>query len=415
MIRHLILLGFFAAFTLPAHAAPPQTVQELERILAAPPAGSDSLTTDQIDENTDLLQQLRQDAILAPRVAAVELSERLTVATLQKLVAAYSLGPQTQQALDLLADRSALLDPPPGEMPRAPTPDEDTQRRMIEEARAYVLSILPHLPDLFAIRATSRFGDIPMKSIGRDLPTRPGLQLEGTSSREITFNDGKEVYNPVQRTRPSQPPESGLESQGEFGPEPAIILSDIRGGAIAFHHWEQASGGMAAVFRYSVPGSASHYEVNYSCRSRAFHNSPAYHGSLSIDPSSGAILRVTLQADWKTGDPVSHVASVIEYGPIVLGGRRYICPLRSLAFMVEEPNGCGLDTLDHRARQPVAMLNRTRFTDYHRLGTASRIILDGAVDPAPAPAPASPPASRNPSEATSTAQQNSPQAHAHRP
>ena len=183
--------------------------------------------------------------------------------------------------------------------------------------------------------------------------------------------------------RPAQTlPQMGLESWGEFGPEPAVILMGVSVGTIAFHHWEQTPADLAAVYAYSVPEQDSKYEVNYTCNgSNAFHALPAYHGSLAIDPVSGAILRITLQADSKPEDPISHVASVIEYGSVEIGGRTYICPVHSLAFSVEEVSICFRDVksqalVHNRTQVQPMILNRTTFSDYHRLGSTSRIVTD---------------------------------------
>ena len=107
-----------------------------------------------------------------------------------------------------------------------------------------------------------------------------------------------------------------MDSWGEFGPELVVVLTDTAKGTLTFHHWEKTASGLAAVYRYSVPESASHYEVNYSCRAKKpFHSNPGYHGMISIDPASGAVLRVTVETDTGKNDPIAHVASVIEYGP----------------------------------------------------------------------------------------------------
>jgi hypothetical protein len=78
----------------------------------------------------------------------------------------------------------------------------------------------------------------------------------------------------------------------------------------------------------------------------------------------------------KPGDPVSHVASVIEYGPVVLGNHRSICPLRSLTFMVEEANGCSHG--NHKLQKPVSMINQTIFSNYHRFGSSTTMIFNEA-------------------------------------
>ena len=178
----------------------------------------------------------------------------------------------------------------------------------------------------------------------------------------------------------------GLESSGEFGIEPGVVLTDVSSNTIAFHHWEKGQTGVVAVFRYSVSKPDSHYDVNYSCNGRStFHGQPAYHGTIALDPASGVVSRVTIEADSTNDDPLSHIASVVEYGPVEIGGKVYNCPIRSLAFSVVGFNDCTQQT--HSISIVKRMyLNRTTFTDYHRLGSTWKIVPDtsaGAEKPQP--------------------------------
>jgi hypothetical protein len=151
----------------------------------------------------------------------------------------------------------------------------------------------------------------------------------------------------------------------------------VEKGSIVFDHWELSMAGPAAVFQYSVPRESSHYEVTDACQDHvSFHDLPGYRGEIALDPQRGAILRMTVVAESKPGDPVTHVASVIEYGLVVLGNRRSICPLRSLTFMNEEVNGCGHG--NHKLQKPVIMINQTIFSNYHRFGSNATMIFDEA-------------------------------------
>lgn len=358
-----------------ALAAERVTVEQLKQKLSAPAsAGSD---------HSAVPVAVLQDATMAVQIANLQLSERLTSTTLDHILREHTLGPRTQREMVLLADRSALLDPPAKELSDRPAPDADQQQHMLDAARAYVFQTLTHLPNFFATRTTERFYGISPELNETGLPVHIGLFPRGSSSREITFRNGKEIIDPMKAQRPAQTlPQMGLESWGEFGPEPAVILMGVSVGTIAFHHWEQTPADLAAVYAYSVPEQDSKYEVNYTCNgSNAFHALPAYHGSLAIDPVSGAILRITLQADSKPEDPISHVASVIEYGSVEIGGRTYICPVHSLAFSVEEVSICFRDVksqalVHNRTQVQPMILNRTTFSDYHRLGSTSRIVTD---------------------------------------
>jgi hypothetical protein len=93
-------------------------------------------------------------------------------------------------------------------------------------------------------------------------------------------------------------------------------------------------------------------------------------------------MRVTVETEGRPDDPISHVASIIEYSPIVIGERSYFCPVRSLATMVEEPTGCPSRHHNPKLAQPILMINERSFTDYHRLGSTARILGNSPDTPA---------------------------------
>lgn len=401
-MRRLILLGLAVAMVLPSSAARRVTVARLEQTLAAATA------------------EHRTDAETARQIDNLELTERLTDAVLNRLAAKLLSQPRTSLAVQLLADQSAFLDPPPAELPATGAPDPVAQQRMLDAARGNVLQTLPHLPNFFATRTTRHFDDGPQVLVKGDWPVRDGLHLAATSSRQITFRDGKEVEDPTAQTatapaaKASQ--ETGLHTWGEFGPELAIVLVDLSKGSASWSHWERTSNGLAAVFHYTVPRTASHYQVDYCCvlnaglidhRAQAyaggsrsllnagtFTETPGYHGSLSIDPVTGSVLRITLEADLKPAGPLLRAATVVEYGTVTIGDRSYVCPVRSLALSMEagykdaaaELSSVGAtwgNPMGRSAPTPTLLVNETTFTSYHRLGTTMRVITDTAsVDPA---------------------------------
>jgi VWFA-related protein len=400
-MRRLILLGLMAAVALPAFAAKRVTVVQLEQSLSAE------------------INSHHPDADVAHRLGDFELSERLTDATLNRFAKNLPLGPRTALALQLLADQSAFLEPPPSELPATGNPDAATQERMMDLARGYVVRIWPHLPNFFVTRTTARFDDSPQVLRQGDWPVRAGMHLVGTSTRNLTYRDGKEILDQATETAvagssaTATPPqqERGMTSRGEFGPELTIVLTDTAKGTVTWSHWEQTSTGLAAVYTYSVPKAASHFEVSYCClredapsqrrelrygnqargappvvatapaNATLFQATPAYHGTLSIDPDSGAILRVTLEAELKSDDPISRAATVVQYGPVMIGDQRFIFPVRSLAFSMEQAAFNG-----HLQESPTLLVNQTSFNHYHRLGATIRMLTD-AADAGAAPSP----------------------------
>jgi VWFA-related protein len=420
-MRKTILLTLLAMTAFSAGAARRVTVAQLSEILAAATAGH------------------RSDEDIAHQVGGLELSQRLTDPTLDRFAARMPLQPHTALALQMLADQSAFLDPPPDELPATAPPDDATQQQMLEAARANAVQNWGRLPNFFVTRITNRFDDLPHAAAKGDWPVRAGLQPVGTTSRKIAFRDGKEVLDPTAAETSANGKameELGLRSWGEFGPALTVVLADMAHHNAAFTHWEQTAAGLTAVFRYEVPKEASHYLVAYKAvnenvlgrtqfgyngRSRSaqqvanipkeselktYGETPAYHGEIAIDPTTGAVMRITIQAELSSGNPLRRAQTMIEYRPVAIGDRKFICPVRSLA-MSEEPtsmalsqrsqmalNGMGDDSLwQSPLSQPVIsttlLINESTFTNYHRLGSTSRIITEGAV--AGAAGPDSPP------------------------
>ena len=129
---------------------------------------------------------------------------------------------------------------------------------------------------------------------------------------------------------------------------------------------------------------------------QAYSENPGYHGAISIDPATGAVLRLTIEAELSRSDPLSLAETMVEYGPVTIGDRQFICPLRSLAVSVEEAwmaasgnaqmamNGVGDNTLwesplSKTGKGTILLINETKFTDYHRFGSTARVITDGAI------------------------------------
>jgi hypothetical protein len=372
-MRIWILWVLLAAIPLPTYAVERVTVEQLEQKLAAqqPPSPDKPLAALWDDQLADLVGNLT-------------LTERLSDARLDRITQKLQPGPLCKQALQLMAYRSGFLDPPADELPKLAPPDLEAQKRMIAAAGSKVLQNLKGLPNFFATRTTVRYSGVPADMNKNPQLLRVGLFREGESTGEITFRGGEEVTDPMKPKSDEPGLQAGLESWGEFGPEPVTILMDGERGTIDFHHWENVPTGVVAVFHYSVPRLVSHYEVHYQCpTTEPFHDNPPYHGSFSIDPATGALMRVTVETEGRLDDPISHVASIIEYSPMVIGERSYICPVRSLATMVEEPTGCPSRHHNPKLAQPILMINERSFTDYHRLGSTARILGTSPDTPAP--------------------------------
>jgi len=377
------------AIALPAMGARRVTVEQLRQLVAAQQAASKS------------------DGDTASKLASLELTERLSTSTLSGIKSELKPGPKTEQALDLLADYSSFLQAPNSELPARTKPDMAAQRAMINGAMTYIAGTLRHLPDFLATRVTRSFDDSPLV-VGHS-GYAPGADLHevGNFNRVITYRNGREVPDSEAaaagtKQKPAAGP-AGLSSWGEFGPVLAVVLTDMIKGKVTWSRWEEASTGEVAVYHFAVSKDVSHFVVDYCCawkslndvrvwgtqedlrvvkpqedKPASYHGTPAYHGDLSIDPATGAILRVTVEAELARSDLISRAAITVQYDKVDIGGQSYLCPVRSIAISVDKSRPG-----DSAGDSTLTRVNEVSFTDYHRFGTQMRMLPDTTDKPAP--------------------------------
>ncbi len=396
----LLLLMVGIAF--PAFAAKRVTVEQLEQVLAAAHG--------------------KPDADIARQLSDLELTERLSAIRLARWEID-APGTETKQALIALADVSAFLELPAADIPTIATPDLASQRQLMALTVDYVGKIISKLPNFFATRVTTRFEDTPRgyeKGQTVSILYR-SLRPVGRSSSNVLYRDGQEVIDPVTaKGRKSGAAIQGLTTSGEFGPILATVLVDAAEGKLAWSHWEQGETGPVAVFRYAIPREKSHYEVEFCCvpgdnGNRVFQQFSGYHGEIAVDPANGAILRLVLEADLKSTDPIVKANIVVEYGPVEIGGKTYLCPVKSVSISQAQP----LHTLqmqDFRTANMTqdmqnvpgslqTLLNDVVFEQYH-VFSASAHVLTGHNDEPKEHAPASSPVIAGTSEANTPDAEN---------
>ena len=224
----LVLILAWTAF--PASAAKRMTVAQLEEQLKAATAAH------------------KRDEEIARRITEAELSERLTDVSLDRLTKEAAQFPQSAQALQLLADQSAFLDPPPGELPATAALDAPSQQQVLNAARIYAGQVLlPRLPDFLGTRTISRYDDSPWAAKKGDWGVRQGLRLVDTSSQEISVSMERENQPPAESSAVWKA-QIGLISGGEFGTTLEMIMTDTAQGRVSWDHWETTAAGQMAVF-----------------------------------------------------------------------------------------------------------------------------------------------------------------------
>jgi len=367
LIRNLGIVLLLAT-TLPACNGEPVTVAQLEALLTQ--------------------SQKLPDAELAAKLSDLQLSERLASARVAHWRATLP-GAKAQRALLGLADRSAFLSLPSEDIPTAAAPDTAEQRRILALAATYVGKAIPQLPRFYAARNTIHFEDTPGNSI--DGIEGGSLRPVRISRTSVQYRDGQEIVDPglVKAAANTKNADQGLKTWGAFGPVLGLVLVDAAENKLSWGHWEQGNNGPLAVFRYAVPRDRSHYEVRYCCvaaaygmESNSFSVMSGYHGELAVDPATGVIVRVTLQAELSADDPISRADLAVEYGPVELGGTAYICPQHSASISMARTIRQLQDPSGHSwpAMGPVQMLvNHVDFDQYHLFRAESRV-LSGAEE-----------------------------------
>ncbi|MDE3186634.1 MAG: VWA domain-containing protein [Acidobacteriota bacterium] len=374
-MRTLALILLLAVWSVPAIAARRVTVEQLEQTLAT--------------------LHGRQDADAAWQIAGLELSERLSDARLRQLQDDLP-GEKSRQALLALADESAFLNPPTAEVPATPPPDVTTQRRIMGLVVEYMSKTIPRLPNFFATRTTTLFQDTPqVQRVDGVTPYQP-LHGVGVTSATILYRGSRELVDTGESKKPP-PATQGLSTYGVFGPILGTVLLDAAQSKLVWSHWEQHAVGQLAVFAFAVPKEKSHYAINYCCVAAQattpaaemlpFRKVVSYRGEMAVDPATGAILRLMVQADLQPSDPVVKADILVVYGAVDIGGKTYFCPQKSIARAMAQTHQFDPTynyAVAHQMQPLQTSVNDAVFEQYHMFRTDMRILTENEGSPAAA-------------------------------
>jgi hypothetical protein len=279
---------------------------------------------------------------MAQQLSNMELTERLSSAKLAMLEATLK-GKKAREALLALADQSVFLAPPAAEIPTTAPPDMPTQRMIFARTIAYVVKMIPTLPDFFATRTIHQYREhAPAQEQTWKTAMGDRSLYQGDSSKaDVHFRNGKEVIEGevTREKRQKHEERTILDTVGTFGPILAAVLKGATtpGSSVAWSRWEQGIHGPQAVFSYRVPQETPFFVVGskyltYDDRAIPFAKQARFHGEIAVDPATGVILRLTMQADLEPRLPLERSDIMVEYGPVVVGGKTYICPARAVSI-----------------------------------------------------------------------------------
>ena len=282
--------------------------------------------------------------------------------------------------VEMIAAQSAFLPLPSTEILADPPPDPTEQKRMLAAAHDYLSQVIPKLPDFFATRTATYYGEVvPYSGLDSKVEPQP-LHLQNERKDTVVYRRGEEVIEP-QRSAQASTGGAPMNTYGIFGP----ILNSLEQvlnttGAVAWKEWEKSASGRLAVFSF-VNAATPSVTLAGCCYPDGGKNArteihPGSHGEITIDPASGAILRFQIEYDMQGFVPTRVSGIVVEYGPVIIDGKAYIVPQYSVSFIrlrsvitLSEWN-VGFPTWGPYVTQ----MNVFHFDQYHRFISKSRVL-----------------------------------------
>jgi hypothetical protein len=170
-------------------------------------------------------------------------------------------------------------------------------------------------------------------------------------SMEVVYENGKEDYRNIQingkKTVKKIEETGGAWSTGEFGTVLVDLFSPATAADFKFRRDSRAGGIMAKMYDFQVDREHSHWNISSGSQSY----SPAYSGSVWIDPATARVLRIEMEAKgMPSAFPLDHVESATDYQYVRLGdAKQYLLPVHAETLSCERgTNYCSRNVIDFR-------------------------------------------------------------------
>lgn len=406
-MRKLLVLFAMGLAALPLFAAQKVTVEQLRQTLAG--------------------LHGKSDRKIAKQIADLELTERLSRAEYDAISKTLP-GPRSRTVLLGITDASAFLDPPLSDRVADPAPDAAAQRQMLTRAAQFAEQQSEQLPALQGIRSTNHFQDVRVypysnkiefytpgsfRLIERqfdDIAAAPGGdELRDRRDKDLdqrmahkpqplmymTIFGYQTEWGNITWNLPNLT-QAGMKATGAFGPWLQAVTGDVPDAHAEWAYWERRGSGKLAVFRFQIPQETSHYSIEYyfapnqlfAREGRQYTAEPGYHGEIAVDPQTGQITRIVVICDFAKGQPLSKASFAIAYGPVEIGGERYILPVSGVSvtgFLLATHTrvfDAGQYIGDQSDHFPITSLDDFVYSDYSAYKPRVRIVpLKSLVKP----------------------------------
>jgi hypothetical protein len=257
----------------------------------------------------------------------------------------------------------------------------------------YLQNAIPKLPDFYASRDTVHFEE-PAERDNESWKMSDQdqtLHFAAEGHATVLYRNGHEVDEQKQKLGKRRVAAAvrarGLETTGTFGPILTFLLTAAASssGSLGWERWERGKNGDTAVFTFKASGANNVPELTYCCLpegngTTVYRDKADDYGEFAVNPDTGAIMRIAINADLEEERdpdvPLIRSQIMVEYGPVKLGDKTYICPQRS----VEVSRG-RTERLLHEWGMVFSlygyfetMVNDVTFRGYHKFGSEVRIL-----------------------------------------
>jgi hypothetical protein len=209
---------------------------------------------------------------------------------------------------------------------QAPSPDAETQKKILADATDFAFHHEQSLPDFLCLQTTRRFQDFP----SRDVPGHEEWRPVDIIVERLAYVEHHEDYKVIEINGVASGIDhsklGGASSSGEFGSVMKGIFAPETAATFNWQTWFTLRGRPMHVYAYHVSVARSDYHVIVPQLSKDLVT--AYHGLIFIDDHRHFIHRITLHADGiPPGFPLQDVSLMLDYEYTRIGDADYLLPL----------------------------------------------------------------------------------------
>jgi hypothetical protein len=233
-------------------------------------------------------------------------------------------------------------DSPPDAVPPAasvPTHSLNPSESLIDRAREAAFEFSEKLPNFICQEVMSRFTQRGREEMALDVV-----------SADVIYDNAHETYRNVKINE--RPTDRGMQeiggswSTGEFASTLLELLHPDTNAQFRSGGASSISGFSAQVYDFTVQRENSHWIIQSGSQTLT----PAYGGSVWVDPKTARVLRIEMQARNIPSDfPMDTLESTVDYSYVTIGGTSFLLPVRAESLGCERGTSeCRHNIIDFR-------------------------------------------------------------------